>query len=362
MRTCKGDVPARLGGDEFALLLVGVNEEQVMKVADAYRNAIANFSFVAGGKHIDTGCSIGVAMYEEDIETKEGLLARADIACHMAKRAGRNRVHLFRQEDKGKIDTFYEEMGWTRRIRHALENRGFVFSCQPILRVADETIFSHELLLRMLDPDSGEYIMPSGFLDSAERFGLMPQIDQWVIEHAFEWLNKQPSYNEHLRYFINLSGKSIGDKNILKIIREAMPSLKIQSSHVVFEITEDVAISNLDAAKYFLSELRKLGFKTAIDDFGVGYSSFSYLRELDVDFVKIDGSFINTMHTDEMNYALVKAINDICHILGKFTIAEFVQNETALKLLKEIGVDYAQGYNIATAEDYDQHTIQFIMP
>lgn len=361
-RTRKSDVLARLGGDEFALLLVGVNEEQVMKVADAYRNAIANFSFVAGGKHIDTGCSIGVAMYEEDIETKEGLLARADIACHMAKRAGRNRVHLFRQEDKGKIDTFYEEMGWTRRIRHALENRGFVFSCQPILRVADETIFSHELLLRMLDPDSGEYIMPSGFLDSAERFGLMPQIDQWVIEHAFEWLNKQPSYNEHLRYFINLSGKSIGDKNILKIIREAMPSLKIQSSHVVFEITEDVAISNLDAAKYFLSELRKLGFKTAIDDFGVGYSSFSYLRELDVDFVKIDGSFINTMHTDEMNYALVKAINDICHILGKFTIAEFVQNETALKLLKEIGVDYAQGYNIATAEDYDQHTIQFIMP
>jgi len=357
-RTRKSDILARLGGDEFALLLVNVTKEQIKQVADVYRAAIANFSFIAQGKHIDTGCSIGVAMYETDIENKDALLARADIACHMAKRAGRNRVHLFEPEDKGRIDSFYEEMGWTRRIRFALENKGFVFACQPILRVADESIFSHELLLRMIDPDTGQYIMPSGFLDSAERFGLMPEIDRWVVEHAFQWLNQQP-LADGLRYFINLSGKSIGDKEILKYIKASLPTLKIDPSRIVFEITEDVAIAKLDQAKHFLSELRKFGFKTALDDFGVGYSSFSYLRELDVDYVKIDGSFINTMHTDEMNYALVKAINDICHILGKFTIAEFVQNSAALKLLKEIGVDYAQGYNIAMAEDYDQHTIQF---
>ncbi len=359
-RTRKSDILARLGGDEFALLLINVTREQVKQVADVYRSAIANFSFIAQGKHIDTGCSIGVAMYEPDIENKEILLARADIACHMAKRAGRNRVHLFEHEDKGRIDTFYEEMGWTRRIRNALENKGFVFSCQPILRVADESIFSHELLLRMVDDETGEYIMPSGFLDSAERFGLMPEIDRWVVEHAFQWLNNRPEY-ETLRYFINLSGKSIGDKEILKYIKTSLPALKIDPSRIVFEITEDVAIAKLDTAKHFLAELRKFGFKTALDDFGVGYSSFSYLRELDVDFVKIDGSFINTMHTDEMNYALVKAINDICHILGKYTIAEFVQNNVALKLLKDIGVDYAQGYNIATAEDFDQHTIQFTL-
>ena len=359
-RTRKSDILARLGGDEFALLLINVTKDQITQVANVYRSAIANFSFIAQGKHIDTGCSIGVAMYEPDIENKDALLARADIACHMAKRAGRNRVHLFEPEDKGRIDSFYEEMGWTRRIRFALENDGFVFSCQPILRVADESIFSHELLLRMIDPETGQYIMPSGFFDSAERFGLMPEIDRWVVDHAFQWLN-QHQLDEGLRYFINLSGKSIGDKDILRYIKASLPTLKIDPSRIVFEVTEDVAIAKLDLAKHFLSELRKFGFKTALDDFGVGYSSFSYLRELDVDYVKIDGSFINTMHTDEMNYALVKAINDICHILGKFTIAEFVQNNTALKLLKEIGVDYAQGYNIAMAEDYDQHTIQFTL-
>lgn len=357
-RTRKSDVLARLGGDEFALLLVDINKEQVKQVAEVYRAAVANHSFVAQGKHIDTGCSIGVVMYEPDIENKDALLARADIACHMAKRAGRNRIHLFVAEDRSRIDTFHKEMGWTRRIRYALENNGFVFACQPILRVADESIFSHELLLRMVEPDSGEYIMPSGFFDSAERFGLMPEIDRWVVEHAFQWLNQRPQ-DEGLRYFINLSGTSIGDKEILKYIEASLPTLKKNPSRIVFEITENVAIANLDQAKYFLAQLRKFGFKTALDDFGVGYSSFSYLRELDVDYVKIDGSFINTMHTDEMNYALVKAINDICHILGKFTIAEFVQNSVALKLLKDIGVDYAQGYNIAMAEDYDQHTIQF---
>lgn len=359
-RTRKTDILARLGGDEFALLLLNVDNAQAAIVAENYRLAIANFSFIAGGKHIDTGCSIGVALSEEDIDNKEGLLARADIACHMAKRNGRNRVHMFENEDKNRIDSFYEEMGWTRRIRHALEHDDFVFACQPMLHVEDQSIFSHELLLRMRDRESGNYIMPSGFLDSAERFGLMPEIDRWVIEHAFRWLNDEANMTDNaLCYFINLSGKSIGDASMLDYIKHALPSLEISPQCIVFEITEDVAIADLEKAKHFLRELRLLGFKTALDDFGVGYSSFSYLRELDVDFVKIDGSFINSMHTDELNFALVRAINDICHILGKKTIAEFVQNESALKLLKEIGVDYAQGYNIATAADYDQHTIQF---
>jgi diguanylate cyclase (GGDEF)-like protein/PAS domain S-box-containing protein len=359
-RTRKTDILARLGGDEFALILPNVAEQQAGIVAEDYRNAIANVSFVAGGKHIDTGCSIGVALYEDDIENKEGLLARADIACHMAKRNGRNQIHIFEHDDKSRIDTFYAEMGWTRRIRHALENDDFVFACQPMLSVRDGMIFSYELLLRMRDQETNEYIMPSGFLDSAERFGLMPEIDRWVIEHAFTWLNKQsPSTDNGLRYFINLSGKSIGDNSLLEFIKQATKTLKITPQRIAFEITEDVAIAELEKAKFFLRELRSLGFKTALDDFGVGYSSFSYLRELDVDYVKIDGSFINSMHSDKLNFALVKAINDICHILGKETIAEFVQNKRALKLLKEIGVDYAQGNNIASATDYDQQTIQF---
>ena len=357
-RTRKSDILARLGGDEFALILVDIDKEQVEKVADNYRMAIAGYNFVAAGKHIDTGCSIGVAMYDPSIDSKDTFLAHADVACHMAKRAGRNRVHMFENKDKARIDTFYNEMGWTRRIRHALDNNGFVFSCQPILNVQDSKLFSHELLLRMLDVDTGEYILPSGFLDSAERFGLMPEIDRWVVEHAFEWLNMQPG-QEGLCYFINLSGKSIGDPQVLNVIRSSLQTLKVKAESVVFEITEDVAIADLDKARSFLTELHSMGFKTALDDFGVGYSSFSYLRELDVDYVKIDGSFIDSMHKDELNYALVKAINDVCHILGKKTIAEYVQNEETMVMLKEIGVNYAQGYNIAVASDYDQHTIQF---
>ncbi len=357
-RTRKSDILARLGGDEFALILVDVEKDQVEKVADNYRTAISSYNFVASGKHIDTGCSIGVAMYEPGIDSKDAFLARADVACHMAKRAGRNRVHLFENKDKDRIDTFYNEMGWTRRIRHALENNGFVFSCQPIINVEDASLFSYELLLRMLDVDTGEYILPSGFFDSAERFGLMPDIDRWVVEHAFEWLNMQPK-QENICYFINLSGKSIGDPQVLDLIRASLDTLKVEAERVVFEITEDVAIADLDKARNFLSELRLMGFKTALDDFGVGYSSFSYLRELDVDYVKIDGSFIGSMHEDELNYALVKAINDVCHILGKKTIAEYVQNEETMVMLREIGVNLAQGYNIAVASDYDQHTIQF---
>lgn len=356
-RTRRNDILARLGGDEFALLMLNLEPWQVAAAAENYRQAIANFTFITKGKHIDTGCSIGVAIYEEDVMNKECLLSRADIACHMAKRAGRNHVHVFEHKDKDRIDSFYAEMGWTRRIRHALENDQFVFSCQPILNVYDRSIFSHELLLRMVDSETGEYIMPSGFLDAAERFGLMPEIDRWVVQHAFHWMNEQSQ--DHLNYFINLSGKSIGDKTLLEFIKQLTPGLNIATSRIAFEITEDVAIAELDKARIFLNELKHLGFKTALDDFGVGYSSFSYLRELDVDFVKIDGSFINSMHTDEMNFALVKAINEICHILGKQTIAEYVQNDTALALLKSIGVDYAQGYNIATAEDFDQNTIQF---
>ncbi len=357
-RTRKSDILARLGGDEFALILIDVEPEQVKKVANNYRKAISSYNFVSSGKHIDTGCSIGVALYEPGIDTKDAFLARADVACHMAKRAGRNRVHLFESKDKDRIDSFYNEMGWTRRIRDALEQDHFVFSCQPILNVGDASLFSHELLLRMLDVETGEYILPSGFFDSAERFGLMPDIDRWVIEHAFEWLNMQPR-QEDLNYFINLSGKSIGDPQVLEVVRSSLAMLKVEAERVVFEITEDVAIADLDKAKNFLAELRRMGFKTALDDFGVGYSSFSYLRELDVDYVKIDGSFIDSMNNDELNFALVKAINDVCHILGKKTIAEYVQNEESMKLLRDIGVDYAQGYNIAVASDYDQQTIQF---
>jgi len=359
-RARKTDVLARLGGDEFALLLHDVNKDQAAAAAENIRQAIADYKFIADGKVIDSGCSIGVALHEYDIDTKEGLLSRADIACHMAKRNGRNKVYIFEPEDKNRIDCYSEEMGWARRIRCALSDNDFMFACQPMIQVRDGATYAQELLLRMRDQDSGQYLLPGAFMQAAERFGLMIEIDRWVIEHAFMWLNSQrDDMPEGMRYFINLSGQSIGDANQLEFIKSQLPDLAISPEHIVFEITENVAISNLEHAEYFLHELRLLGFKTALDDFGVGYSSFSYLRELDVDYVKIDGSFISNMDSDELSLALVKAMNQICHILGKKTVAEFVQNDAALKLLRQIGVDYAQGYSIADAAYCIQNAIRF---
>ncbi|MEJ2440953.1 MAG: EAL domain-containing protein [Gammaproteobacteria bacterium] len=358
-RTRKMDVLARLGGDEFALLMHDISKEQVTTIAEQYRQAIASHSFIAGGKRIDTGCSIGVALYDLDISNKEDLLARADIACHVAKRSGRNRVYIFEHDDKNRIDSFSKEMGWARRIRHALEYDEFVFARQPMLDLKRNQIFSQELLLRMHDQETGQQLLPGGFLDSAERFGLMPDIDRWVIRHGFALINRMHSDAQgNMKYFINLSGKSIGDEGLIKHIKQQLPELKLPAENIVFEITEDVAIANLEQARKCLCELKSIGFMTALDDFGVGYSSFSYLRDLDVDFIKIDGSFINAMHEDELNFALVRAMNDICHILGKMTVAEFVQNDHALKLLREIGVDFAQGNNIAAASEFTQQSRQ----
>lgn len=354
-RTRKMDVLARLGGDEFALLLHNVDKQQALSIAEEYRQAIASHSFISNGKSANTGCSIGVALFELDITSKEDLLARADIACHVAKRGGRNRVYVFEHADKNRIDSFSQEMGWARRIRHALEHDEFVFANQPILDLSNNTIFSRELLLRMHDKETGQYVLPGGFLDSAERFGLMPDIDRWVISHGFDLINWQQSQSQETsRFFINLSGKSIGDPGLIEHIKNLLPTLKVPTADIVFEITEDVAIADLDCARICLHELKQMGFGTALDDFGVGYSSFSYLRDLDVDYIKIDGSFINAMHTDELNFALVRAMNDICHILGKKTVAEFVQNAHVLELLREIGVDYAQGNNIAVASEIKQ--------
>lgn len=352
-RTRKMDVLARLGGDEFALLLHNVDKQQAASIAEEYRQAIASHSFITGGKRVDAGCSIGVALFDLDISNKEDLLARADIACHVAKRGGRNRVYIFEHTDKNRIDSFSKEMGWARRIRHALEHDEFVFADQPILDLKNDRIFSRELLLRMHDKETGQYLLPGAFLDSAERFGLMPEIDRWVIRHGFDLINQQQS-QERSRYFINLSGKSIGDTGLIPHIKTLLPDLKVSTADIVFEITEDVAIADMDSARECLYELKQMGFGTALDDFGVGYSSFSYLRDLDVDYIKIDGSFINAMQSDALNFALVKAMNDICHIMGKKTVAEFVQNAHALELLREIGVDYAQGNNIAVAREVNQ--------
>lgn len=341
-RTRKSDLIARLGGDEFAVLLYDVDLEQAQSTAESYRQMMADYTFRYEGRVVDIGCSIGLAMFERDVESREDLMARADIACHMAKRSGRNCVHLYRADDRTNMDTMFADMGWARNIKQAIEQDGFVFALQPIVTIPSRIVVSYELLLRMRGEGS-EIIMPSGFMPSAERFGLILDIDRWVVRNAIGLLSSgviEPS----ARLSVNLSAMAIGDQEVLHLITAGLDQYGIDPCRLTFEITETIAMADLSAAVDFLASLRSLGCATALDDFGVGYSSFAYLKDLPVDYVKIDGSFIRDIAKDTVQLAMVKSMNEIAHAMGKRTVAEYVDNDDVLRLLGEIGVDFAQGY------------------
>ena len=344
-RLRKSDLLARLGGDEFAVLLYDVDLPQADQAAEFYRLQLADYIFRYETKAIDVGCTIGVAMFTPDISNKEDLLARADIACHIAKRAGRNAVHVYQSDDKENMTSMHADMGWARRIKQAIENDRFVLASQPIASTDTLIVSSYEVLLRMRG-DSDEFVMPAGFLPSAERFGLMLDIDRWVIDHAISSLAALRYSTPLLRYSVNLSAKAVCDSGILDFIKELLVRYRVEPSAVTFEITENVAIGNMSLAAQFMEQLRALGCLTALDDFGVGYSSFAYLKDLPVDYVKIDGSFVKNIETNALHRAMVKSMNEVAHAVGKKTVAEFVENERSLVMLREIGVDYVQGYYI----------------
>jgi len=345
-RTRRSDILCRLGGDEFALLFNDVEPWQAKQAADQYREEIEKFNFNCGGKPIDIGCSIGVAFLTPEVEDKEVLLARADIACHVAKNAGRNNVHVYKETDRENFNNAYMDMGWSARIKDALEFNHFEFALQSIAHTSMLGTFAYEVLLRMRDPSNGELIMPSGFLGAAERFGLMPQVDCWVIKNALKLMSRHLKEKPDQRVSINLSAKSIGHETVIETIKESLLVNQVQPTQVIFEITEDVAIANMNNAVDFLNDLRRFGCKTALDDFGVGYCSFSYLKDLPVDFVKIDGSFVRSITENDINHAVIKAISDICHTAEIQTVAEFVETKDEYRLLKQIGVDFVQGYFI----------------
>ena len=341
--TRKSDIIARLGGDEFAVLLYDVDEAKAVEAAERYRQQVVEYKFRHDGKVIDVGCSLGVAMFEVSVESKEELMARADISCHMAKRAGRNSVHLYRADDRVSMDTMYADMGWARTIKEAIENHRFAFALQPIVDICDYSRVSYELLLRMRDSD-GQLIMPAGFMPSAERFGLILEIDRWVVAHGIEVLAWFLTREPDARLSINLSAMSVGDEAVLRLVTEGLHRHGVEPERLCFEITETIAIADLAAAAEFMERLRALGCHTALDDFGVGYCSFAYLKDLPVDYVKIDGSFVRDISNDNLQLAMVKSMNEIAHAMGKQTVAEFVEDERVLAMLRSIGVDYVQGY------------------
>ena len=344
-RNRKSDLLARLGGDEFAILLYDVGENQVLQAAEAHRKLLADYVFKHDGSVIKIGCSIGVSLFGRTPVSKEDLLVQADVACHIAKRSGRNCVHVYEPVDKENMAVMSEDMGWARKIKGAIEENRFCLACQPIMELTSGEIFRHEILLRMRDR-SDNLILPAGFLPSAERFGLMRSVDKWVVNNAASYLGEQLKSNPRLHFSINLSAESIGDSAMLEIIANALLRNEVPPMAITFEITETIAIANLGMAVEFLSQLRTLGCQTALDDFGIGYSSFAYLKDLPVDYVKIDGSFVRDIHRDDLQLAMVRSMNDIAHAMGKYTIAEFVDSRECLKILKDIGVDYVQGYHV----------------
>lgn len=364
LRLRKTDLLARLGGDEFAIILRNACKDHVLQVADDYREMLDHYMFVYNGKQYKVNGTIGVALIDRDSESASEILANADIACHIAKGEGRNRIHLFISENDNK-QVMDQDLGWSSRLHNALANDYLLLQFQPIIPMAhiptslitadegpiygqlldvvpqDEEI--HEVLLRLDDPVWG-LVYPGAFLPTAERFNMMDKIDNWVINAALKRLSEMQSTGYLGTFTINLSGQTIANTELIKVIEELIIRLKIDSSKVIFEITETSAVSNLVSANELITRLKALGCRFALDDFGSGFSSFSHLKHLPVDFIKIDGLFVRGVATDPSDRAIVHSINDIAHSLGKKTIAEYVENSDILQFLYESDVDYVQGH------------------
>jgi EAL domain-containing protein (putative c-di-GMP-specific phosphodiesterase class I) len=323
--------------------------DQAQRAAKALLKRVEDFQFSWEGHSFRIGISIGLVAITETTRNLNELLRQADAACYMAKDLGRNRIHVYRPEDT-ELAQRHGEMQWVSRINQALEINRFTLYAQNIVPLDDSRKEHYELLLRMVDED-GQIIPPRAFLPAAERYDLMEKLDTWVIGNAFALMTSHPAFVEQIDFVsINLSGQSLTNTNFLNSIITQIGEFKIDASKICFEVTETAAISNLSAATAFISKLKDLGCRFALDDFGSGLSSFGYLKNLKVDYLKIDGMFVKDMVNDPIDHAMVKSIHDIGHVMGMKTIAEFVENDAIKDKLIEIGVDYVQGYGIGEPE------------
>ena len=339
------DTLARLGGDEFGILMEHCSLEQANRVTSTILQAIKDYQFVWEGEAFRIGASIGLVAITETTANFTELFKQADAACYLAKDLGRNRIHVYLPEDT-ELAIRHGEMQWVGRINQALDDNRFCLHAQPIIALNSGDQKHYELLVRMLDTE-GATIPPGAFLPAAERYGLIEKLDSWVINHACTFLAEHPDFVKQIDFVsINLSGPSLTKKDFLDSIMKTIEDSKIAPSKICFEITETVAVSNLESATHFISTLKEAGCRFALDDFGSGISSFGYLKNLPVDYLKIDGMFVKDIVDDPIDHAMVKSINEIGHVMGLQTIAECVENDEIRKMLKAIGVDYAQGYGL----------------
>ncbi len=348
------DTSARLGGDEFGILLKGAQLQQALFIAKRLQSRLIESKVIRDDQVFNINTSIGIVMINENSKDLQSVLAAADDACFIAKDEGGKKITVYNDDE----NTFVKrrgEMRWISRLTKALEEHQFELFFQPIVPL-DESIVQlkkGEVLIRMKDENNG-YILPSDFLPSAERYKLMPAIDRWVINNALmhhkllsDLLGKE---NNPYMFSINLSPDFLADEASLDFIIFKMEEFEINPENICFEITETTAIGNIKTATDFIHKLKDIGCLFALDDFGSGFSSFNYLKNLPVDFLKIDGIFVKDMDEDSVNRAMVEAINSLGHVIGLKTIAEFVQNSQIIEKLKDIGVDYIQGYEIGKPE------------
>jgi diguanylate cyclase (GGDEF)-like protein/PAS domain S-box-containing protein len=348
-RMRKRDTLARLGGDEFGVLLEHCPADQARRVANSLVQTVRDFRFTWEGKTFTIGVSIGLVMIDTAAGSLANLLSSADAACYAAKERGRNRVHVYHPDDQ-ELARRHGEMQWVARLTSAIEENRLRLDAQPIVPL-NPAYASHpphyEMLVRVLD-DHGKVTPPGAFIPAAERYNLMPTIDRWVIRRSIEWLRGEIA--EHADAppvcSINLSGTSLADDHLFGFIRDELHACGVPARALCFEITETAAISNLNQAIAFIDEMRTLGCSFALDDFGAGMSSFAYLKNLKVDYLKIDGSFVKDLVDDPIDCAMVEAINRIGQVMGIRTIAEYAENERIIGRLREIGVDFAQGYGV----------------
>jgi diguanylate cyclase (GGDEF)-like protein len=348
-RLREGDTLARLGGDEFGVLLENCAPDNALRIAEGLRQTVMDCHFAWETRSFNIGVSIGLVNVEDGLFTLTDVLSAADAACYMAKEKGRNRVQVYHAGDR-ELSTRQGEMEWIGRLQKALEEDRFVLYAQDIagLDPARNAQEHCEILIRMLD-ERGELVAPMVFIPAAERYNLMPSIDRWVIRNAFAIIARQQAEKQGAPgiFAINLSGASIGDERFLDYVREQFGHFAVPPQSICFEITETAAIARLDKATDFINQLKSLGCLFSLDDFGAGMSSFAYLKHLPVDFLKIDGGFVKDMADNPIDRAMVEAIHSVGHVMGKKTIAEFVDGERVIRLLREIGVDFAQGYGVA---------------
>jgi diguanylate cyclase (GGDEF)-like protein/PAS domain S-box-containing protein len=342
------DTLARLGGDEFGVMLENCPLDQALRIADEFRETIQDFRFAWQGKSFRIGVSIGVVPIDAGSESLSRVLSAADAACYAAKEHGRNRVHVF-QPDNLELAQRLGEMQWVQRLSDAFEKDRFRLYAQAIVPLDEKSGKPRfqEILIRLRD-DTGEVLPPGAFLPAAERYNLMPTLDRWVLRTLFAWLGE---HHERLVggdiYSINISGPSLSDEHFLDFVIDLLAGLPLPPRRICFEITESVAIHNLPQAMRFITVFKNMGCRFALDDFGSGLSSFAYLKNLAVDQLKISGVFVRDLHTDSLDAAMVESINKIGHVMCLDTVGESAEHEATVEKLRQMGVDYVQGYAIS---------------